>query len=298
MAQLDQLHRFIFNQQHIRGEIVRLDESLHNVVQSYPYPTPIQQLLCEMSAASSLLSAILKFEGEIGLQIQGNGTLKYAVINATHEQTYRGVARWDENITDLPHDFAELVGDAVLVLTITPVQGERYQGVVALDKPSLAECLEDYFTQSEQLATKVLLQTDFTDGARPKAAGLLLQVLPQQAETSAQHEPVELMNLWHLAATITAEEMFTLSIEDLLYRLYHEESVELFPAQDVRFACTCSRERSASALASIEKQELLNIINEQGTVNMNCQYCHAEYAFDAIDIEAIHAGNGVISGTA
>ena len=145
MSDFDKLHRFLFTQANVRGELVRLDESLTQIVHSYEYPVQIQALLSEMAAATSLLTATLKFKGEISLQIQSKGPVSYAVLNATHEQTLRGVARWDETLETLPETFSELLSQAVLVITITPDEGERYQGVVALDKPSLAECIESYF---------------------------------------------------------------------------------------------------------------------------------------------------------
>lgn len=293
MTTFDQLHRFLFNKASVRGELVRLDESLNHIVHSYEYPVQVQRLLSEMAAATCLLTAILKFEGEIALQIQSQGPVRYAVINATHEQTLRGVARWDESLTTLPESFTDLLAKAVLVITITPDEGERYQGVVALDKPSLAECLEDYFEQSEQLATKVQLMTDLSKPDNAKAAGMLLQVLPKSADATDRREANEFAHLCTLADTLTEEEVFALPVEDILYRLFHQEEVEMFPPQPVQFACTCSRNRSAQALRNVEKTELLQIVEEEGAVKMNCQYCHTEYRFDAVDVEAIHAGGDV-----
>ena len=152
MSDFDKLHRFLFTQANVRGELVRLDESLKQIVHSYEYPVQIQRLLGQLAAATSLLTATLKFKGEIALQIQSKGPVSYAVINATHEQTFRGVARWDESLETLPEAFDELLTEAVLVMTITPDEGERYQGIVALDKPTLAECLEEYFAQSEPVS--------------------------------------------------------------------------------------------------------------------------------------------------
>jgi molecular chaperone Hsp33 len=287
----DQLDRYIFNRASIRGELVRLQDTLKPIIHSAEYPVVVQTLLAEMAAATSLLTATLKFEGEVGMQIQSKGIVKYAVINATHKQTLRGVARWDESIAVMPDTFAELVTNAVLVITITPEDGERYQGVVALDKPSLAECLEGYFLQSEQLATKVVLKTDVSDRAAPKAAGVLLQILPTSSENTQVAPDSEFEHLSQLTQTISGEELFTLPVEEILYRLYHQEEVELYPSQGVSFACTCSRERSANALSNVDKSELLQIIAEEGKIKVNCQYCHAEYSFDAIDVEAIHGGN-------
>ncbi len=294
MSGFDQLHRFLFPKASVRGELVRLDNSLNHIVHSYEYPVQIQRLLSEMAAATSLLTAILKFKGEIGLQIQSKGPVSYAVINATHEQTLRGVARWDESLTSLPEAFNELLTNAVLVITITPQEGERYQGVVALDKPSLAECIEAYFSQSEQLATRVFLMSDLSKPDDAKAAGVLLQVMPTEAAASGESAAFE--HLVTMTETLTEEEMFALPVQDILYRLYHQEEVEVFEPQAVSFACTCSRERSAEALRNVDKSELLAIVEEEGAIKMNCQYCHTEYRFDAIDVEAIHAGH--IGGTA
>ncbi|GEA09353.1 33 kDa chaperonin [Alteromonas sp. KUL42] len=291
MSDFDKLHRFMFNQANVRGELVRLDESLNQIVHSYEYPVQIQTLLGEMAAATSLLTATLKFKGEISLQIQSKGPVSYAVLNATHEQTLRGVARWDETLSELPESFSDLLSQAVLVITITPDEGERYQGVVALDKPSLAQCIEEYFGQSEQLATRVHLMTDLDDPKNAKASGILLQVLPTDSSATDVSQANEFAHISTLTETLTKEEMFTLSVEEILHRLYHQEEVELFPAKAVSFACTCSKERSAEALRHVDKSELLAIIEEEGAIKMNCQYCHTEYRFDSIDVEAIHNGN-------
>ncbi|MCW8109054.1 Hsp33 family molecular chaperone HslO [Alteromonas ponticola] len=291
MSDFDQLNRFLIDRAHVRGQLVRLQDSLTDIVHSQEYPVQIQRLLSEMAAAASMLTATLKFEGEISLQIQGNGPVNYAVIHATHNQTMRGVARWDQSSPSLPDVLEALLRQAVLVITITPDKGERYQGVVALDKPTLAESMESYFAQSEQLPTKIMLMTDLRDPEHIKAAGMLLQVLPEDASQSVLASGNDFEHLVKLGETLSEEEMFCLPVSEILYRLYHQEEVELFAPQPVKFACTCSKVRTAQALRNVEKAELLNIIAEDGAVNMNCQYCHAEYSFDEIDIEAIHAGN-------
>ncbi len=291
MQTYDQLHRFLFRDASVRGELVRLQESLGGIVHSTEYPVIVQALLADMASAVSLLTATLKIDGEVSLQIQGEGVVNYAVVSASNNQTIRGVARWNDAAETLPDTFAELVKKSYLVITITPDDGERYQGVVALDQPSLAACLESYFQQSEQLATKVLLMNDFSDLNAPKAAGILLQVIPTSSEATNVSEAEDFEHLSQLAQTITSDEVFSLAVEDVLYRLFHQEEVELYPAQVVTFGCTCSKERSAQALQNVDKMELLNIIDEEGAINMTCQYCHTEYSFDAIDVESIHAGN-------
>lgn len=290
MNQLDQLHRYIFPDVNVRGELVRVQESLTPILQSSKYPLPIQTLLAEMAVATSLLTATLKIEGEVSLQIQSQGSLKYAVLSATHEQTLRGVARWDEAASLVDSSFSDLVKSAVLVITITPTDGERYQGIVELNKPSLANCLEDYFEYSEQLATRVFILTDLSDPALPKAGGLFLQVLPQSSEASGFDHDESFIHLCTLTETMGSDELFSLPAQDVLYRLYNEHKVELYDPENVSFACTCSRQRSAEALRKIDKNELFEIAEQEGAIAMNCQYCHAEYRFDKIDIEALQDG--------
>ena len=289
MSSQDYLYRYLFNDAHVRGELVQLEKSYQDILNSYQYPPVIQQLLGELMAASCLLTATLKFEGEIALQVQSEGAVKYAIINGTHDQKMRGVARWDEQLRELPDNFQDLFHKGVLAITITPDEGERYQGMVALDKPTLAECIQDYFEQSEQLTTFVTLETSLTKGAE-KAGGMLLQVLPTSSESTKVDEDHGFEHLVKLTETITPEELLGLPGQDVLYRLYHDEEVEVFEPQSVQFKCTCSRERSASAIANVDKAELLDILAKEGEIKINCQFCHAEYRFDAIDVEAIHAG--------
>ena len=284
----DQLHRYLFNKGNVRGEMVRLEKSFHAILDSYSYPPVIQMLLGELMAAASLLTATLKFEGDIAIQIQGEGPLSYAVINGTHNQQLRGVARWDEALEILPKNFSELVPKGVLVITITPEQGERYQGMVALDKPTLAECIEGYFEQSEQLATKVILRTRLINN-QTKACGMFLQVLPTSSQSTDKADTA-FEHLSALTETIKNDELFELPAEDILHRLYHQEEIELYPATPVVFKCSCSKERSAAALMGVSKEELLDIIAKDGDIKMNCQYCHTEYSFDAIDVVSIHEG--------
>ncbi|MBT1451388.1 Hsp33 family molecular chaperone HslO [Glaciecola sp. XM2] len=283
----DKLTRFLFENRAMRGEIVQLEESYQGVLASYDYPLPIARLLGELMSAASLLTATLKFEGEVSLQLQSEGVVKYAVINGTHDQQLRGIARWDESLKTLPDSFSELFKKGTLAITLAPVDGERYQGIVALDKGSLAACLENYFLQSEQLLTKICLATSAESA--PCAAGLLLQIVPQSSETYQQTDNGDFEHLSHLAATTKDDELLSLKPEELLYRLFHEEDVRVFEPQPVVFQCDCSKNRSALALRNVSKDDLLQIVQEEGRVKMNCQFCHCEYNFDAIDVENIHS---------
>ena len=283
MKEQDQLYRYLFEHHQVRGELVQLDQTFRHMVAAQEYPAPVRQLLGELLVATSLLTATQKFEGSITVQLQGNGPVSLAVINGDHLQQLRGVARWQGELPTEP-DLKALVGDGHLVITITPEEGERYQGIVSLESDSLASSLESYFAQSEQLATRIWIRTGGTT-AEPLAAGMLLQELPASNEQHAE----EFDHLSKLTDTIKDEELFTLPAEEILYRLYHEEEVRLFAPQQIQFRCTCSRERSEQALLQIGKVEVDAMIHEQGQIDMHCDYCGTHYRFDAIDAQALFA---------
>ena len=190
MSNQDLLYRYLFEEYEVRGELVQLDRTYRHIIDAQNYPVQVQQLLGELLVATSLLTATLKFEGSITVQLQGDGPVRLAVINGDHNQQLRGVARYEG---ELPTDgkLQSLIGQGQLVITITPEQGERYQGIIALEADTLATCLEQYFAQSEQLATKLWIRTGHHQG-EPRAAGILLQELPAQSEDhSADFEHLE-----------------------------------------------------------------------------------------------------------
>lgn len=280
MAQHDQLHRYLFEQFAVRGELVTVSETWKQILENHNYPLPVKNLLGELLVATSLLTATLKFAGDITVQLQGDGPMTLAVINGNNQQQMRGVARVQGDVPENA-DLKTLVGNGYLVITISPEEGERYQGVVGLEGDTLAACLEDYFMRSEQLPTRLFIRTGEVDG-QPAAGGMLLQVLPAQ---DAQTNDFE--HLATLTETIKAEELFTLSATDVLWRLYHEEEVTVYDPQAVEFKCTCSRERCAGALKTLPDDEIDSIMAEDGEIDMHCDYCGTHYVFNSMDIAEI-----------
>ena len=244
MTQHDQLHRYLFENYAVRGELVTVSETLEQILANHTYPQPVKTVLAELLVATSLLTATLKFAGDITVQLQGDGPLQLAVINGNNQQQLRGVARVQGDIAD-DADLKTMVGNGYLVITISPKEGERYQGVVGLEGDTLAACLEDYFQRSEQLPTRLIIRTGEHEG-QPMAGGMLLQVMPAQDTQTTDFE-----HLATLTETIKAEELFTLPANDVLWRLYHEEEVTVYEPQSVEFKCTCSRERCAGALKTL-----------------------------------------------
>ncbi|WP_434927591.1 Hsp33 family molecular chaperone HslO [Shewanella sp. HL-SH8] len=274
----DILHRYLFDNADVRGEIVQLQDCYQQVLSAHDYPVAVQHLLGQLMAATSLLTATIKFSGDISVQLQGDGPVSLAVINGNNKQVLRGVSRWKGDIA-ADASLQDMMGKGYMVITLTPDEGERYQGIVSLDHSNMAACLEEYFNQSEQLPTQIQL---FANGQQ--AAGMLLQVLPSK---SAENEDYE--HLSAITATIKADELFTLDAEQVLHRLYHQEEVRLFDPVNVTFKCSCSRERTSAAIRTIPQTEVEQILAEEGKIDMNCEYCSIMYTFDRIDIASIYA---------
>ena len=280
MTQHDQLHRYLFENHAVRGELVTVSDTWQRIMENHDYPPAVKTILGELLVATSLLTATLKFDGEITVQLQGDGPMTMAVINGNNKQQMRGVARVQGEIAD-DASLKDLIGNGYLVITISPEEGERYQGVVGLEGETLAACLEDYFMRSEQLPTRLFIRTGTVEG-KAAAGGMLLQVLPAR-----DAEMDDFNHLATLTDTIKAEELLALPANEVLWRLYHEEEVTLYDPQDVVFTCSCSRERCAAAIKTLPDEEIDTILAEDNEIDMNCEYCGTHYIFDAMDITAL-----------
>lgn len=288
----DFIQRFHFLESPVRGEMAQLDESYQAVLERHDYPARVQALLGELMTASVLLAATLKFEGSLILQARGQGVLSALMAECNDAGQVRAIAQMDEPWSAAldSQPLEALFPNGQLAITIEPQQGERYQGIVPLQGQSLAHCLEHYFDQSEQLPTRLWLAAD-----EGQAGGLLLQILPG-AQDADQADSDIWPRLQQLAGTVKAEELTLLPATELLYRLFHEENVELLQEDAVSFHCNCSRERTEQALISLGEAELRDIVAEQGRIQVSCQFCHQEYAFDPIDVEQlIRGGSGQTS---
>ena len=276
--QTDVLNRYLFDNLHARGELVNLSKTFQEIVAAHDYPVGVKQLLGELVAATCLLTATLKFEGEIAVQLQGDGPIGYMAVNGNNLQEMRGIARMASE-TDATQ-LKDLIGKGNMVITIRPSNGEPYQGVVALEQDTLAGCLAHYFEVSEQIPTKIWL---YSDEETAQVAGSLIQLLPDAGDKEQQLADFE--HLCQLTNTIKPEEIFSLAAEDLLYRLYHQEEVRLFEPQTVTYKCSCSEEKCLSAISQIAPSELESILEEQGNVSMTCDYCITTYKFERPQLE-------------
>lgn len=270
----DTLQRFLFDELAVRGELIHLDASWKAVLEHKDYPEPVRRLLGEALAATMLLSATLKFQGSLTLQLTGNGPVSMLVVEATAARTLRGIAHWEGEVPET--GLQAMLGKGGLVITIDPGEGkERYQGIVELTGDSLADALDNYLERSEQLETRMWLTVK-----GDKVAGLLLQKLPAES-----HDEDGWNRVSHLGETITSGELLDLEAMEVIHRLFHEEDVRVFESEPVSFRCSCSRGRVANALRSLGRAEVMDMIQEKGEVSVNCEFCNRNYSFDAVDVE-------------
>lgn len=288
MSDFDFSQRFLFDDHDVRGELVALQESYRQVLSKHAYPAPVARLLGEMLAAAALLAGNLKFEGLLVLQARSSGPVPLLMVECSSERELRGIARYHAEQVGEEAGLRELMPEGVLAMTIDPKIGQRYQGIVALEGATLADCLSAYFETSEQLPTRFWLEAD---GSR--ARGLLLQALPADRQRDPEERQASWEHLATLADTLRTEELLELDNEVLLHRLYHQEQVRLFDPQALQFRCSCSRERSARALVSLGEADALQLLQEQGGVlSIDCQFCNHHYEFDAADVTQLFAGGG------
>lgn len=278
MSAADSLRRFIFEHHNVRGEWVQIKDSFVQAKQHQVLVNPaVEAELGKALAAVVLLSATIKFKGTMIMQLQGKGDLTALVAHSDNEQHIRGLVRSNESVAG--DNLKQMMGEGGrLVLTIESENGERYQGIVGVDTDNLNQVLENYFQQSEQLATRIWLFAN-----SEQAAGLLLQELPGTGDT----DKTDWEHLQILANTITADEMLSLDCETLLHRLFHEEEVRLYEPDPVQFKCGCSNEKIATTLVALGRAELESILTDHGHIAVDCQFCGAHYSFDSVDVERI-----------
>ena len=286
----DTLHRFLLEGLGIRGELVHLDATWKSVLERRRYPEPLRTVLGECMGATALLAATIKLDGTLTLQARGGkGPVSLLVVEATGARTLRGLARFGDlgEACALP----DLVGDAYLAITVDPgAEAERYQGIVEVEESSLSGVIEHYFARSEQLPTKLWLACS---GA--SVAGLLLQKLP--ASDAVAVDDAERAEAWErsimLADTVTDRELLDLGAHTLLRRLFVTEGCRVFQPELWGFACTCSRERVRTTLQSLGRRECESILEDEGAVDVTCEFCGASYDFDVVDVAELFAAGAL-----
>lgn len=287
---------------HLRGRLVRLGPVLDTIVKRHDYPPPVATMLGEAIALAVALASALKYEGVFTLQTKGDGAIRLLVADISSTGAVRGYAQYDAAklaqataggaTTSVPR----LMGAGYLAFTVDQGEDtERYQGIVALEGATLAECIHHYFRQSEQIATGIKVAVRRDAGGSWRGGCLTVQRPPaeERSETMGTGEAAE--DGWRraliLMASSTSEELTDadLSPEALLFRLFHEDGVRVFRTHEVRAECRCSRERIERVLLALPADERRDLGEADGSVTATCEFCNQSYRFDAAAVAAIAA---------
>ncbi|MDD9901112.1 MAG: Hsp33 family molecular chaperone HslO [Alphaproteobacteria bacterium] len=297
----DVIQPFSLEKANVRGRMVRLGKVLGEIMERHEYPPPVSALLSELVTLGLLLSGMLKYEGLFTLQIKGDGPVRMLVVDVTQDGGVRAYAGFDEAAvkkaakrkTDLTNHYYHLLGKkGYLAFTVDqPGSSDRYQGIVELKGESVVEAVQHYFTQSEQIKTAFKISIHPQD-ALWKTAAIMIQQLPDENDDS-QGDTNNIED-WTRAAILldscTEGEMLSpvLHSADVLYRLYHEDGVRIYPPTHVKFRCRCGKKKVVDILRTIPRAELEELCEKEGKVSITCEFCSEEYNFDMNQIDKIY----------
>jgi len=297
----DTLQKFIFDNAAVRGELVEISDTWREIQARHGYPRAVRAMLGEMVAASALLSANLKFNGSIVMQIHGDGPVRLLVVECDADLRIRATAKLapdaevadDATLTDL----LNVNGKGRFVITLDPLEkmpGQQpYQGIVPLDGENVATVIENYMMRSEQLDTRLWLAAD-----DKISRGMLLQKLPRhsgKADQTVQASEEEDLETWNravvLGSTLKQEELLSTDIETLLNRLFWEETIRVFDPQHPQFHCSCTREKVGNMLKMLGQPEVESALSDLGELGINCDFCGKHYSFDKVDCAQLFAAD-------
>ena len=288
---MDTLQKFMFENSLVRGELIEISDAWQQVQSRRTYPAVVSTILGEMMAAASLLSANLKFDGTIIMQIHGDGPVQLLVAECDAALRLRATAklREDAEISDQA-GLQELVnanGEGRFAITLDPTDKQpgqqAYQGIVALEGESVATVIENYMMRSEQLDTRLWLAAD-----DKVARGLLLQKLPDDGGKTTALTDADVWNRTvTLASTLNQQELLGTDIMTLLQRLYWEETVRVFDPRHPTFHCGCSREKVGNMLKMLGREEIDSALADLGKLDINCDFCGQDYLFDPVDCKQL-----------
>ncbi|MGA9658830.1 MAG: Hsp33 family molecular chaperone [Asticcacaulis sp.] len=291
--------RFVIETHPVHGRLVRLGDTLDQILRAHDYPPVIANLLAEACVLATLVGASLKFEGRLIMQAQGDGVVRYVVADYDTKGGLRGFCRFDRDELDALIAANEgsfkslgaqaLLGKGTFIMTLDPEdQAQRYQGITPIEGESLALCAEQYFAQSEQVPTQIKLAVseyiglDAHDLSRShwRAAGAMIQAIAGDATRGETQD--SFTHIRALFATLGEEELtdFDLSADRLLFRLFHEDGVRLSALKAVHKLCRCTQERVDGLVKSFSSAEQDEMLEPDGKVHITCEYCSRTFFVD------------------
>jgi len=277
MSAKDAIVPFVFESLPVRGALVQLESAWQRMQLGHDYADPVAEVLGHSAAATALIAQSLKFDGTITFQISSDGPLKMLVMQSTDSLDLRGMASAQDIAGDTV--FADLVAGARCAVTVDSGAMERpYQGIVDISPESLATSLENYFAQSVQVPSHVQLAQD-----RVLCGGILLQQMPEESPTLED----DWRRLGFLAKTLRAEDLADGASHELLHKIFAEDDVRAFKPREARFHCRCTQQKVEEVLRLLGEEETRAACEEQGRVEVTCEYCGRLRTFDAVDVTRV-----------
>lgn len=275
--------RFLFEEHGVRGEILHMKEPLERLLKGRNYPKSVQSMLMQLATAAVLMATTLKANGTVTVQMQGgegDKALRFAFINIDKDLNFYGSASMIEGVDYSDASFNDLVGkDGILVISVFPEDGNRYQGIIALTKPTLSEAIEDYFKESEQLATTMIIHHDVDNF---QAGGLMLQIIPNIDDNVASLE-----HLTVLGNSLTSNELFNVSLNECLRRLFWNDKIRVFSPESTDFKCTCNKQRCCKSISGLPHEDIEEIAQDPNGITITCHNCGTMYHLSQEEIRAL-----------
>ena len=294
----DTLYRFLFANAPVKGELVQLPHTWRTIAHTAKkraYPAVVTEILGQMTAACTLLSANLKFDGSMIMQIHGDGPIQLLVVECRSDLTIRATAKVAENANiDAQMDLQTLLnqnGNARFAITLDPNErqpGQQpYQGIVPLHGETIAEILMHYMSASEQLDTHIELAAN-----SHSCAGVLLQKLPLHGGVQSESQNLHVWDeLCSIVKTVGSEELLNTDADTLMHRLFWQYPLEHSTEQNVQFGCTCSPQKVTDMLKMLGEDEASDMLSEQNHVEVSCDFCGQAYELTAEQVRALFDPN-------
>jgi len=283
--------RFVFDDLDMRGCIVRLDQTCEAIQSTHHYPPNLAKTLNQFALAATLLRDSIKIDGSLTIQLRTPGAIKLIMADCLSDRRIRAIAEYDsdELMPNEAIDLNSLGQGSILAITITPDDGERYQSIVPIEHASLAECLQDYFARSEQLPSLFRFLSDTEQAVGISVHALPMEKVKDQHQTEQHFERIQM-----LLNTLEADEALSIDAQQILIRLFHEESCRLFDAHPVEFGCVCSAEKSLDAVRSLGQEDVDGLIAEQSdqgnqSLVVDCHFCFQRYEFNFEQLRGLFA---------
>ncbi|PLA75392.1 molecular chaperone Hsp33 [Hydrogenovibrio sp. SC-1] len=277
----DHIQRFLFKELNIRGQHLNIHQAWQEMIKDRHYPDNLTQVLGELTAVAIMLANGMKHSGKVSIQVQGSGPVNLLVVQVSHTFEMRGVAKTNQTLTN-ETGLDALLGDGQILVTLENTQtGHFFQSYVPREADSISDCFEAFLSQSEQLPSKLWLAAN-----NQAIGGVLIQKMP----TTDEQDEDGWERITHLSHTVTEAELLECDATTLLHRLFHEETIELYPPETVHYDCPQDQQAVETMLKSLGETEVRKILEEQGQVVIHNEMCNLHFKFDESDINRIFSG--------